>query len=256
MPRSAAPPCHLLPVRDPRDESARALVCLIAHHPFEHVCHSLKRTDEAVSHWLKALERGSYDYKLQVRAPRSSGGCGGSLYHGCCCTAYITRNANSPGCRALATPLLSHHGPSVARALAQAVQRLTAASREASLPPQGQLQLSLGDTLVATGRSREAAVRFAAAHLAAPKEDNGTLSSDGRTLREEVDERMLELAGRWDEGEGMPPEGPRAKRGKESGAQKAPFIPTVIEATADGRTTVQQLTPEKYEAMRGGRATA
>lgn len=130
---------------------------------------------------------------------------------------------------------------------AQAVQRLHAAKQQELLPSPPSLDMIYGDALARAGRSREAAMRFASAYLGAPKEEGDELTAEGREMRDLANERMTAISEVWDEGEGRPVQ---PKKRKASDEPKP--MPTIVQAAADGSTTVQKLTPEMLAAMQAG----
>ena len=134
---------------------------------------------------------------------------------------------------------------------AMAAQRLKLSG--GALPDDDELELTFADALFRAGRTREAAVHFAAAHTAA--------TSDG--VRARVADGMRTLADHWDDDEAMltdtpkaPAKGRGAGRGAGRGtAQAAPPL-ELRQVGADGSTRVldasveENLPPEVAEQLR------
>lgn len=114
-------------------------------------------------------------------------------------------------------------------------------------PPE-ELDITLGDTLVSEGRTREAAVRFAAAHMYASSE-----SGEGREVRTRVAARMDALSEIWDLDPANRLKPPALRRGGGRGggdgggaAGEVPDL-EVLGVGADGKTTstnMGKVTPE------------
>jgi len=134
----------------------------------------------------------------------------------------------------------------------QATQRLMADEAHDMLPPPAVLDLTLGEALAKEGRTREAALRFAAAHVSAA---NLTDSSDGERIRELVAVRMASLAEVWDEGEGALTDVPRARpsvggdSGGGSNGSGGGSNVQVVEASADGTMKKTQMSQEEMVNM-------
>ena len=133
----------------------------------------------------------------------------------------------------------------------QALQHLVHSGGQDSLPDAARLELWLGEASMRSGKTRDAAMRFAAAHQEAHKLPD----TDARgSIQARVKEQMQALSEVWDEGDGaaVPRSAPPTKviKGGADGAE--PKI-EIIEATASGATHKREMPPEMREAM--GRMT-
>jgi len=131
----------------------------------------------------------------------------------------------------------------------QAAQSLQAAKRYDVLPPPPRLDLLYGDALAKAGRAREAAVRFASAYMGAPRtDDEEELTDEGHEFRNLISKRMNALSEVWAEGDGRP----ISPSERSKAAAKPKEMPTIVQAAADGSTTVQKLTPELLAQLQAG----
>ena len=124
----------------------------------------------------------------------------------------------------------------------QAVQRIVADEASEKLPHPAVLDLRFGDALAKEGRTREAALRFAAAHVSAANltaEDPETADA----VRGSVKAHMDALAEVWDDGEGALADSIGTSRGASSGGAGAGGERVqVVETSADGTTTKRMMT--------------
>ena len=125
-----------------------------------------------------------------------------------------------------------------------AAQRLRNA--KAPLPRKDRLELLFGNTLLRAGRTREAAVRFAAAHLS---------KTAGNATKAEVSERMSELAEVWDLDASARSDAEMARQRAAAAKKQGGDEPNVeiISANADGSTTKEdmgKLSPELLEQIK------
>lgn len=126
----------------------------------------------------------------------------------------------------------------------QAAQRFAAADARDKLPHTSEVDFLFGEALSRAGRTREAALQYAAAHRLAK---NLTDSGSAGKLRTQVKDRMDQLARVWNEGEGAVVR-PTKKPAKPADIE-------LTEATADGSTRKMKMTPEMMEQlkqMKGG----
>ena len=120
------------------------------------------------------------------------------------------------------------------------------------LPPAAVLDLTFGEALAKEGRTKEAALRFAAAHVGAANvtDIDGALSAE--RIRQVVVARMASLAEVWDAGEGALTDTPVARprpSGSSSGGSAngsggdAPV--QVVQASAEGTMKKMEMSQEE-----------
>lgn len=126
----------------------------------------------------------------------------------------------------------------------QAVQRLVADGAEHKLPHSSLLDLRFGDALEKEGRIRDAALRFAAAHVGAA---NLTVTDPetADAVRASVKARMDALAEVWDEGDGALAE---TRSGGGGGSASKDGRVQVVQTRADGTTSRTSMTQEEMMA--------
>lgn len=129
---------------------------------------------------------------------------------------------------------------------------------EAAPPPREEVDVLLGEALASGGRTREAAIRFAAAHRVA-----SSGSPEDLELRERVATQMLALAKVWGD-EQLSDGTPRKRKKKAKPTQAAPpgkeQEVSFVSTGADGSTSEQtiKLTPEMVAELKatGGAGAA
>lgn len=128
----------------------------------------------------------------------------------------------------------------------QAVKRLKADDATHALPNSALVDMILGEALEKDGRVREAALRYASAHLDAHNMTSADAENNfGETpasVRQKVKERMLALSEVWEEGEGALADSPSR------GAKPPPSKVQVVEAGADGTMKRTDMTHEEMMA--------
>lgn len=133
----------------------------------------------------------------------------------------------------------------------QAVQRLSADGADDLLPPAAVLDLTFGEALAKEGRTRDAALRYAAAHVGALNLTATATAEAGITataIREAVAARMAALAEVWDLGDGALLDAPGPP-----GGSNGPRKVQMVQASADG--TMQRTEMSQEEMMAAIRAT-
>lgn len=127
----------------------------------------------------------------------------------------------------------------------QAAQRFVAAEAKDYLPTSSELDFTFGETLARAGRTREAALRYAAAHKSAATDlVSGSGKGSAEAMRGQVKERMAGLAQVWNEGEG-------AVAPRSSPKPISLEDVQVTEASSDGSTRQTKMTPELLDQIKG-----
>ena len=134
----------------------------------------------------------------------------------------------------------------------QAVQRLVADQASDLLPHAAMLDLRFGEALAKEGRTRDAALRYAAAHVSAANltSDDPVTGGDPlnrvtpEAVRATVKARMLALSEVWEEGEGALAESEPRGGGNAGGGDRV----QVVQASADGTMKRTEMTQEEMMA--------
>ena len=134
----------------------------------------------------------------------------------------------------------------------QAVQRLVADQATDLLPHPAVLDLRFGEALAKEGRTRDAALRYAAAHVSAVNLTSDDPATGGHPLnrvtpeavRATVKARMLSLSEVWEEGEGALAESEPRGGGNTGGSDRV----QVVQASADGTMKRTEMTQEEMMA--------